>query len=152
MDKGGRPTKYRDEYAEQAERLCLLGLTNEQLANFFDVNVDTIYEWQKVHDQFSDALKAGKDEADGKVAKSLYERALGYKHKAVKIVADAKTGMDHTVEYTEHYPPDTTAAIFWLKNRQSAMWRDRQDVNHSGGVSVNVMDFNNYDPPDKPAE
>jgi hypothetical protein len=121
----GRPSKYREDFPRRAFKLCLLGATDAQLADFFEVHIDTIEEWKKVHPEFSEALKAGKEEADSKVAKSLYRRALGYSHKAVKIVADAKTGTEHIVPYTEHYPPDTTACIFWLKNRQPRQWRDR---------------------------
>lgn len=138
MSKGGRPSRYRAEYSEQAFRLCLLGATDADLAGFFAVSEQTINAWKQAHPKFLESLKAGKDEADANVAKSLYRRALGYSHDAVKIVADAKTGTEHTVPYVEHYPPDTTACIFWLKNRQRTKWRDKQDVEHSGEVEVGV--------------
>jgi hypothetical protein len=48
----------------------------------------------------------------------------------VKIVADAKTGAEHIVPYTEHYPPDTTACIFWPKNRRRDKWRDKHEIEH----------------------
>lgn len=130
--KRGRPTAYREEYADQAFKLCLLGATNADLARFFAVAPSTIDRWIATEPDFSGALKAGKEEADARVAKSLYRRALGYSHRAVKIVADAKTGAEHTVPYTERYPPDTTAAIFWLKNRRPDLWRDRQSHEHTG--------------------
>lgn len=140
----GRPTLYRPEYPQQAYKYCLLGATNEKLAMLFEVSIPTIDKWLIEHEEFSGAVKAGRDEADALVAKSLFHRALGYEHKAVKIVADAKTGMDHTVEYIERYPPDTTAAIFWLKNRQREQWREKSEqaitseakVEHSGSVSM----------------
>jgi hypothetical protein len=126
---GGRPTSYNSAtYPKRAYNLSLLGLTDAEIATHFEVTEQTINNWKKEHEEFSLALKAGKEEADAKVAKSLYRRALGYSHKAVKIVADAKTGSEHVVPYTEHYPPDTTAAIFWLKNRKSSLWRDKQVV------------------------
>jgi hypothetical protein len=132
----GRPTKYEPEYAEQALKLCRLGATDKELADFFQVNEDTINEWKKVQPEFSESLKNGKLMADAEVADKLFKRATGYSHEAVKIVADAKTKDEHIVRYTEHYPPDTTAAIFWLKNRRRGDWRDKQDVEHSGGVTV----------------
>lgn len=125
-----RPTGYRVEYEEQAFKLCLMGATNEQLADFFNVNADTIYEWQKVHKAFSEILKDGRERADAEIGKALYHRAKGYNHKAVKIFND--NGSPLIVEYIEHYPPDTTACIFWLKNRQRGQWRDKQDHEHSG--------------------
>jgi hypothetical protein len=106
----------------------LLGATDEEMAAFFSVATSTFYLWQRKHPEFRQALKEGKLVADATVAESLYKRALGYSHKAVKIVADAKTGTEHIVPYTEHYPPDTTAAIFWLKNRRRADWRDARTV------------------------
>lgn len=64
------------------------------------------------------------------VSKRLYSRALGYSHKATKIFLRAGDSEPTLVEYTEHYPPDTTACIFWLKNRQPRKWRDRQEIEH----------------------
>jgi hypothetical protein len=136
MMAGGQPTKYRPEFADQVERLCLLGLTNEELASFFEVHIDTLYEWAKVHPEFSEARARGREIADSKVAEKLYRRALGYSHEAVKIVADAKTGAEHIVPYTEHYPPDTQAATWWLKNRRPDKWGDKQEVKHSGSLTL----------------
>lgn len=121
-----RPTKYQAEYAEQALKLCRLGATDKELADFFQVNEDTINEWKKVHSAFSESLKAGKAMADAEVADKLFKRATGYEHKAVKISANPN-GDEHVTEYVERYPPDTTAAIFWLKNRRPDQWRDKTD-------------------------
>ena len=131
--KTGRPSAYRDEYAEQARKLCLaMGATEADLARFFDVSIPTVQTWGKVHPEFLAAKKA-KAEADGNVVVSLYRRAMGYSHEAVKIFADPKTGKEKVVRYTERYPPDTTACIFWLKNRQREQWRDKQD-HEIGGI------------------
>lgn len=123
----GRPTKYKEEYNEQAYKLCLLGATDDDLAGFFEVNVDTIHEWKKVHPQFSDSLKKGKEIADANVANRLYQRAMGYVGKTTKF-ATFEGAITDSKEVEEHYPPDTTAAIFWLKNRQPKKWRDKQEV------------------------
>jgi hypothetical protein len=140
---GGRPTSYKPEYAEWAVKLCRLGATDEDLARSFDVSETTINAWKLKHVEFYEALKQGKDLADAEVADKLFKRATGYSHDAVKIVANATTKDEHVVHYTEHYPPDTTACIFWLKNRQSAKWRDKieQDVKHSGNVVVQASDL-----------
>ncbi len=129
-NKVGRPTKYSEDYCRQAKEFCLLGATDEQLARFLEVSVDTIYEWKKVYPKFSEAIKVGKDVADAKVAKSLYERACGYSHKQDKIFSN--NGEPMIVETTKHYPPDATSMIFWLKNRQKANWRDKQDYEVTG--------------------
>lgn len=136
----GRPSRYKPEYAEQARNYCLLGATDADLARFFDVDERTIGNWKNDHPEFFQALKAGKDMADAQVAERLFRRAMGYEHEAVKIVADAKTGAEHVVPYIERYPPDTTAAIFWLKNRQKDKWRDvsRQEQTGADGGAIEV--------------
>ena len=134
----GRPTKFQDIYPAQALKLCKLGATDKEIAAFFDVHVDTIDEWKRTHPEFSESLKEGKQLADAEVAHKLFHRATGYSHSAVKIVADAKTKEEHIVQYVEHYPPDTTAAIFWLKNRRPDLWRDK--VDHGiGGVNGDAI-------------
>ncbi|MFT9498260.1 hypothetical protein [Anaerosolibacter sp.] len=123
----GRPTKYKTEYAEQAYKLCLLGATDKELADFFSVTESTLNLWKKEYPEFSESLKRGKIEADSLVASKLFHRAIGYEHKAVKF-ATYEGKITDKVEYIEHYPPDTTAAIFWLKNRQRDKWRDKHEL------------------------
>lgn len=141
---GGRPTDYRDEYCEQVEKLCKLGATDEEIADFFEVHVDTIYEWKSVHPEFSESIKRGKTLADANVADRLYKRATGYSHDAVKIypVGGGKDDKGNEkplmVPYTEHYPPDTAAAIFWLKNRQKKKWRDKVETGFTDGEGNDV--------------
>ena len=136
---GGRPTLYRPEYAEQALKLCRLGATDKELADFFDVVESTINEWKLQHQEFSESLKAGKKLADAEVADKLFKRATGYEHAAVKISA-SPDGKEHVTEYVERYPPDTTAAIFWLKNRRPDMWRDKvqNELTGADGGPVNM--------------
>lgn len=132
----GRPTKYKEEYAEQTYKLCLLGATDADLANFFEVDEATINRWKNDHPEFCESVKKGKEIADATVAEKLYHRAIGYEHPEDKIFNDSGTPL--IVPTTKHYPPDPTAAIFWLKNRQKDKWRDKQDVNLSGDVQIKV--------------
>lgn len=134
----GRPTKYKEEYSEQVFKLCLLGSTDKDLADFFNVDVATVNRWKKDHPEFCESLKAGKEEADAKVAESLYNRALGYSHPDTKFATHEGQITDRE-EYTKHYPPDPTSAIFWLKNRQKVNWRDKQDVEHSGKIELESL-------------
>lgn len=135
----GRPSSFRAEYCEQAFKLCLLGATDADIADFFGVSETTVNNWKAAHPEFLESLKSGKREADATVAHSLYRRANGWEHDAVKIVADAKTGDSLLVPYVEHYPGDTTAQIFWLKNRRPDLWRDKQNIEHSGELPVLVV-------------
>ena len=128
---GGRPTKYDSErMLAAASRACALGATDADLAVILGVDVSTISKWKLDHPEFSEALKDAKTAADEAVEKSLYQRALGYSHEAVKIFND--DGSPLVVPYTEHYPPSEVACIFWLKNRQRGRWRDKQEHEHSG--------------------
>lgn len=124
----GRPSDYRPAYAEGASKLARLGATDVEIADFYDVDVRTIYRWKIAHDEFSHALKVGKEEADARVERALYHRAVGYEQQDVKIFMPA--GKDDPVyaEYTAKIAPDVTAAIFWLKNRRPDEWRDKQIV------------------------
>ena len=137
----GRPSSFKPEYVEQAKKLAAKGFTDREIAEFFDIDERTVNRWKHDHDDFCQSLKVGKDEADARVEQSLYRRALGYTHDAVKIHVASDGGITQ-VPFTEHYPPDTTAAIFWLKNRKRDEWRDIKAVEASGpnGGPIETMD------------
>lgn len=133
MSKGGRPSSYKPEHVEQAKALAKLGATDAEMAEFFGVAISTLSLWKVKHEEFSDALKIGKDLADKRVEDSLYQRAMGYSHEDVDIrVIDGQVVQTPIIK---HYPPDSTSMIFWLKNRKPKDWRDKQDVEHSGQVT-----------------
>lgn len=125
--KVGRPTKYKDEYCELAFNYCLLGATDEDLARFFDVHESTINQWKIDYVEFSESIKRGKYEADALVARSLYQRAVGYQYLEKKKEISDQGGVKDSVT-TKEVVPDTTAQIFWLKNRQPEKWRDKPIV------------------------
>lgn len=131
-NKGGRPTSFRPRFTQLAYQFALLGATDKQMAEFFGVAESTFNLWKQRQKGFSESIKKGKAEADAIIAASLFHRAKGYTHKAVKILQHEGSSYEH--EYTEHYPPDATAAIFWLKNRQPELWRDKQHVEHGGRI------------------
>jgi hypothetical protein len=135
----GAPTKFREEFVTQAFKLCLLGARDKDLADFFEVDEATIYRWKAKYPDFCEALKRGKEEADSEVAQKLFHRALGYEHPEDKVFL--YKGKPVVVPVIKHYPPDTGAAAFWLKNRQPHLWRDKQEVAHSGEV-INRHEFN----------
>lgn len=121
-----RPTNYRNEYAEQARKLCLLGYTDKQLADFFGVNERTINRWKSDYPEFCQSIKKGKEFADGEVVESLYKRATGFEYNEVELKTDDKTKSKRVTK--KLVAPDPTSAIFWLKNRQPKLWRDKQAI------------------------
>lgn len=118
-----RPSKYKKEFIAQAEKLCKLGATDAEIADFFEVDVRTLYRWKGEHPEFCHALKSGKVEADDRVERSLFSRAIGYEHEETDIRVIDKAIVQTPIR--KYYPPDTTAAIFWLKNRRPDEWRDK---------------------------
>ena len=124
---GGAPTLYREEFNELAYNYCLLGATDKELAEFFKVAEQTVNNWKVEYPEFFESITRGKGLADANVAKSLYHRAVGYEHPEL-ITATFQGQITDTMEVTKHYPPDTVAAQFWLKNRRPNQWRDKFDV------------------------
>lgn len=130
----GRPSAYKPEFAELARQQCEEGATDQELADYFEVSVRTLYRWKNSHPEFCQALKASKSTADERVERSLFERAVGYERDEVDI--RVLNGEIVKTSIRKFYPPDTTAAIFWLKNRRPSEWRDKTDVGVSGALKV----------------
>lgn len=141
---GGRPTKYNPEFHPLlAESLARNGLTNDQISEKLDINPSTLAAWMNEHSEFSKAIKAGKEEPDSKVERSLFELATGYSHDVEKpmVVGDGE-GISHIeiAKYRERMAPHPTAIIFWLKNRKPKKWRDKQETELSGTIGVQIVD------------
>jgi len=142
MAERGRPTDYKPEYAEQAAKLCALGATDDEMADFFNVHRSTIYRWKLDHEDFCDSIKSAKEVADERVERSLYQKATGYNYteeQAIKIKVGQHEEEVEVVEVEKHSPADTTAAIFWLKNRRKEDWRDKQEITGADGGAINLV-------------
>jgi hypothetical protein len=122
MTTMGRPTKFHPDMCEEAHNYCLLGATNDELADFFGVSPSTIDNWIAGHADFQAAVKSGRIVADAKVARGLYVRAVGYERKVEREVILG--GELKPVTSTVHYPPNVQACIFWLRNRRRRTWSD----------------------------
>lgn len=134
----GRPSKFDGINQDKVRLLTLKGFTDKEMAEFFDVDERTWNRWKKAHEQFCQSLKDWKLEADTKVERSLYERALGYSHDAVHI--SSSMGIITQTDIIKHYPPSEVACIFWLKNRQPGKWREKQEIEHSGdGFVIEIV-------------
>lgn len=122
----GRPTEYSPAFARLARKFCLLGCKDVELATYLSITEATLTTWKKIHPEFLSSLKEGKDFADSAVVDSLYQRALGVVLPDTH-VSTGKNGKLVMTPMLKHLPADTTAMIFWLKNRQSTKWRDRTE-------------------------
>jgi len=133
-NKGGRrPPIYTPRLLKQVARACQLGFTNAEIAELLGVAEATITDWSHIYPDLRETLKREKEKFDsGEIQQALRKRALGFKRTVEKPFKDG------VVACLEELPPDTTACIFWLKNRQPDRWRDKQELEHSGDSSVVV--------------
>lgn len=133
---GGRPTKYREEFNEQAYNFCLMGATDERIAELLEVNADTIHQWKLDYPKFSEALKAGKDIADSQVAAALFKSALGMHTITEERSVSNGMGENEIIELTRQIAPNVGAQKVWLLNRQYKKWQDRRVVEQDVTISV----------------
>ena len=143
----GRPTKYKSEYAKIAKKMCELGATDFDIVEALGIARSTFYKWRNDHKPFSDALKVGKTVSDDRVEMSLYRKAVGFEYEAVKIFQFQ--GEEVIVPYTEVVAPDTTAAIFWLKNRKPDQYRANPDGDNGDeaqplNITINTVDASKH--------
>ena len=111
------------------------GLTDEQIAENMGICRDTLIEWKKKYSDISDTLKRGKEVVDRQVENALLKRALGYRYtETTKERIDGSFVVTKTVE--KEVVPDTTAQIFWLKNRKPDVWRDKQNLQVEGSLNT----------------
>lgn len=126
----GQPTRYSaDVHVPWGASLARRGCSDAEIAEAFGVSVRTVYNWKGAHEEFLQAINESKSKADEAVAASLYDKACGKAKRVTKRtreVLDPDKGKVTLKEVVEEVmPPDTTAMIFWLKNRQPQLWRDR---------------------------
>jgi phage terminase len=118
------------------------GLTDEQIFKNLGISKDTFYKYKDKYTDFSDALKKGKEVADIEVENALFKRAIGYKYKEVIKEVKEIDGKKSTYvkEVIKEMPGDVAAQIFWLKNRKSSKWKDKQDIDiEDNNVSITIQ-------------
>mgnify|MGYP001941010857 CR=1 FL=1 len=109
------------------------GKTEEQIAELMGISKRTLYNWKKKEMPLLQALKVGKDVADRQVENALFKSALGYDYEEDTVTNDGRV-----VKVKKHKPANTTAQIFWLKNRKPEQWRDKREFTHDGEISNNI--------------
>lgn len=154
MIEMARPSKYMSHVQpklNQVEAWARDGLTDEQIAHNLGIGLATYYDYKNKYPEFSKAIKKGKDDIDIEVENALLKRALGYEYEEItkEPLYNPITGEpildedgNHKIGITKIVKkmvnPDTTAQIFWLKNRRPAAWRDKQDIEHSGTMTNKI--------------
>ena len=134
--KAGRPLTYSARFHPLlVKALAIAGRTDEEIAEYLGVATSTLYMWYKKYPALVEAKKAGMQEPDDKIEFSLFEKAMGLSVVTEeKIITDDKDKIIQKIKTKKNVPPSDTAQIFWLKNRRPEKWRDKQEIEHSGGV------------------
>ena len=164
-NNAGRKGHYTDEMPKRVFNLCLLGLTDKQIADAIGIKPNVYYYWKQHRPQFAKAIYEGRLEADAKVAKALYQKAIGYSHRDTVILTNRVTEYDEKgkavrsynepliVPIVKHYPPDAYAANKWLSIRQREYWADvtKSEHTHTFNAKIDIThimetisDTNNY--------
>src|SRR3990170_3740774 len=137
----GRPTKYHDELPDLVFKYFLLGAKEIEVCEFLDINPATFQLWLEKHKKFSVAVREGKGQCDANVALSLYRKACGYEREEEELkIVSIGNGQSEVQRHkiTRWYPPDTTAASFWLRNRRSTVFKDRHEITGADGESISI--------------
>lgn len=133
-----RPSEYNPSFCKIAQKVTELGGTDQDVMDALGIAKTTFYRWRNEFEEFRNSLKVGKTPADERVEMSLYRRALGYSHEEDDI--RAVNGEIVITPTIKHYPPDTTACIFWLKNRMPEKYRANPEaVEVDDGVTIKVI-------------
>lgn len=121
-----------ETYPDWAWSLAIKGLTIAEIGKEMGVSRATVNRWISNYPDFKEAINAGRDASDSKVERSLYQRAVGYTYKERKIInvldSSGKPVPARIETVEKHVPPDTTAQIYWLKNRKRDQWKDKWEV------------------------
>lgn len=143
---GGRPTKYEERFNEMARKVCLLGATDSDIADLFQVDESTINNWKIKHPEFLESILRGKLFADMEVADALYKGTQDrtvIEQQAFKVRNQSAPGVFDeeikVVEVEKIIPADFRNQQFWLKNRQSSKWRDKQEVGMTNNEGKDVV-------------
>lgn len=131
-------SKYNPEYHDDwAWSLAIKGATNDEIAEAFGISTRTFIRWKQEHESLNDAVERGKNIADSKVEKALYQRALGYQitdtEKTIDMDKDGNPKPVRIKNTTKNIVPDTMAIMYWLNNRKRTQWAQRQEVAISAG-------------------
>lgn len=140
----GRPTVYDPvSCCAIVRKLRGEAKTTVEIAATLGVARSTFDEWRKTHPEFRAALEEGDEDADLRIERALFERAVGYKHPETKLmVTSGGHGVGSSVErheVTTHYPPDPTCLKFWLTNRRRKFWSDKQKIEHGGTLTLEQL-------------
>lgn len=132
--KTGAPSKLNDKTFRQALILAKEGMTEAKICEILEICDKTISNWKNQFPEFLQAMHEAKEYPDELVKRSMHKRATGYTRPVEKLLSNGEI-----VIVNEEVLPDVTAGKFWLMNRRKEEWREKQDIELSGGPLVAVI-------------
>ena len=132
----GRPSKYESHVKPKLlliEAWARDGVIEAEICKNLDVGKDAFIEYKKLYPELTEALKNGREVIDTMVENALLKAAMGYEYN------EEAVGKDGVYDLRKYAHPNTTALIFWLKNRKPKQWRDKQEIEHSGETGVRIV-------------
>ena len=152
MSKGGRKGKYHDWITDDSltklEAWARDGLTDEQVAKNIGINRTTLYDWKNRFPDIDNALKRGKEVVDIEVENKLLQKAMGFEYEETETWVEEVDGVQkkRIKKIKKMALPDTTAQIFWLKNRKPAEWRDKQHIEQNNrNIEIIIGDDDDFE-------
>jgi hypothetical protein len=136
----GRESSYDPSMNDAARKLALLGLTDVEMAKFFDVSASTFDNWKNEYPAFLESVREGKIVADANVADSLYRRAIGEHVEIEKTYRNRQTGGVEVVKVKTYIPAEAGAAMNWLKNRRRQNWQDKLTLDGHIGITPSTKE------------
>ena len=135
----GRPQKltFDEQILTVIRNLTKKGKTQDEISEILGISRTTFYRYKQISEEFSDAINSNRDIADDMVERALFEAATGYVAPETKVFM-TKGGDIVTHDMEKHYPPDTKAAQFWLRNRRAKNWVDKVDVNQTSEIKIEI--------------
>lgn len=124
----GRPSSYNPSHNEIVKKLALAGYSDEKIADFIGIATSTFYEYKKIHPEFSEALKEGKQGAVAEMALSMFDRATGCKITETRTEKDEFGEVVKTIETVREIPPCPSSAAMLLKAKEKSIYGDKQEI------------------------
>lgn len=157
-NKGGRKPLWEvmdmPSKLESVRGWAMQGSTDEEIYTMLEISKDTFYKWKKEFPEFAEALKKGKNISNGELINSAFKQSVGFEYveeQAIKVkdwkkVVNPETEKEELVQYervevipvVKVAPPNPTMNIFMLKNRLPEMYKDKQEIGHSGEIANKI--------------
>jgi len=141
----GRKTKYHEDFPLLAQDYARRGMIDKEICKKLGISQESFYLYLRTYPEFAEALKEGKKPVDVEVENALLKRAKGFSYEEVHAEFRAKDAKDKKAKpivvkkITKMVVPDTTACIFFLKNRRPGLWKDRHNFDVSGNLNLKVI-------------